>query len=123
MASRTKWNPQGLNVAGLPGFIQSQFVPNYLKTAPSYLDGSMPGDNGFDPWGLVALADPTAATDKFARTAADRNAKMSAMSAEEQTQALKWMRESELKHWRLAMLAAAGWPLAELYSGEGLMRE
>ena len=34
-----------------------------------------------------------------------------------------WLRESEIKHGRLAMLAAAGWPLAELYSGEGLMRE
>ena len=28
-----------------------------------------------------------------------------------------WMRSSELKHGRLAMLAAAGWPLSELWHG------
>lgn len=116
-ALRTKWNPQGLDVAMLPAALQSQFVPDYLTTAPSYLDGSMPGDVGFDPWGLVALASPTAATDKFARTAKERDEKMLAKSPEEQKQALAWMRESEIKHGRLAMLAAAGWPLAELSSG------
>merc|ERR1719163_2702633 len=31
--------------------------------------------------------------------------------------ALVWMREAEVKHARLAMLAAAGWPLAELWHG------
>jgi len=30
---------------------------------------------------------------------------------------LMWMREAEVKHARLAMLAAAGWPLAELWHG------
>merc|ERR1719146_386376 len=35
------------------------------------------------------------------------------MSTEKQQEALAWMRNS-LKHGRLAMLAAAGWPLAEL---------
>ena len=30
---------------------------------------------------------------------------------------LMWMREAEIKHSRLAMLAAAGWPLAELWHG------
>jgi light-harvesting complex II chlorophyll a/b binding protein 4 len=119
-ALRTKWNPNGLDVAMLPAPLRAQFVTQYLNTAPTYLDGSMPGDFGFDPWGLVALASPTAETDKFARTAEDRDAKMLSMAPEEQQQALKWMRESEIKHARLAMLAAAGWPLAELYSGEGL---
>jgi len=116
-AARAVWNPQGLDVAMLPGLVQSQFVPEYLKKAPAYLDGAMAGDVGFDPWGLVALANPTAATDKFARTAKERDAKMLSMTAEEQKQALAWMRESELKHARLAMLAAAGWPLSELSSG------
>ena len=119
-AKATKWNPNGLDVSMLPSFMKSQFVPGYLNTAPAYLDGSMAGDVGFDPWGLVALANPTAATDKFARSAADRDAKFASMSAEEQKAALAWMRESELKHARLAMLAAAGWPLAELYSSYGL---
>jgi len=121
--ARTAWNPNGLDVSMLPGPLKAQFVPSYLKTAPAYLDGSLPGDVGFDPWGLVSLASPTAATDKFARSAADRDAKMLAMAPEEQAQALAWMRESELKHCRLAMLAAAGWPLAELYSaGERLQK-
>ena len=38
------------------------------------------------------------------------------MSADEQAAAVEWMRESELKHGRLAMLAAMGWPLAELFN-------
>jgi len=114
------WNPEGLDVSKLPAVLQQQFVPGYLKASPAYLDGTMPGDNGFDPWALVALASPVAATDKFARTAADRDAKMLSMSAAEQQQALAWMRESEIKHGRLAMLAAAGWPLAELASHDYL---
>ena len=61
-SKRAEWNPNGLDVSFLPGPLQAQFVPEYLKTAPSYLDGSTPGDIGFDPWGLVALAAPTQAT-------------------------------------------------------------
>lgn len=57
------------------------FVPR-----PALLDGSIPGDRGFDPFNF----------------AADANA-------------LQWYRSSEIKHARLAMLAAVGWPLAELF--------
>jgi len=53
---------------------------------PSMLDGSLVGDVGFDPLG-------------FAQTPED----------------LAKYRESEIKHARLAMLAAAGWPLSELF--------
>jgi len=113
----SKWNPKGLDVSWMPGPLKGQFVEQYVSAAPTYLDGSMAGDVGFDPWGLVALAAPTAATDKFARSSSDRDAKMLSMPREEQREALEWMRESELKHARLAMLAAAGWPLAELNSG------
>ena len=119
-SKRVEWNPNGLDVSFLPGPLQAQFVPEYLKTAPSYLDGSTPGDIGFDPWGLVALAAPTQATDAFARTAKARNEQMLAMEPEQQQQKLAWMAESELKHGRLAMLAAAGWPIAELWSGDFL---
>merc|ERR1719401_723649 len=118
--TRVAWNPNGLDVSLLPGPLKAQFVPAYLRTVPPYLDGSMPGDIGFDPWGLVALANPSQATDKFARTAKARDAQMLAMSPEQQAANLAWMRESELKHARLAMLAAAGWPMAELYSGDFL---
>jgi light-harvesting complex II chlorophyll a/b binding protein 4 len=110
------WNPLSLDISKVPGPIKSQFVPDYLKAIPAYLDGSMAGDQGFDPLGLVALASPTEATDKFARTAKDRDAKMLSLTPEEQNQALAWMRESEIKHARLAMLGAAGWPLSELNS-------
>lgn len=53
---------------------------------PAVLDGSMAGDVGFDPLG-------------FAKTSED----------------LINYREAEIKHARLAMLAAAGWPLSELF--------
>lgn len=54
--------------------------------APAALDGSMAGDVGFDPLG-------------FAKSKADLN----------------YYREAEIKHARLAMLAAAGWPVSELF--------
>lgn len=53
---------------------------------PAALDGSMAGDVGFDPLG-------------FARSQED----------------LMNYREAEVKHARLAMLAAAGWPLSEVF--------
>jgi len=117
---KAEWNPQGLDVSKVPALLQTQFQSEYLKTAPAYLDGSMPGDIGFDPWSLVALANPTKATDSFARTAKDRDAAFAALSPEEQQKKLDWMRESELKHARLAMIAVLGWAAAELssYSGD-----
>jgi hypothetical protein len=54
---------------------------------PKLLDGSMPGDVGFDPFGF-------AGADKAS---------------------LMYMREAEIKHCRLAMLAVAGWIFAELF--------
>ena len=53
---------------------------------PAALDGSLAGDVGFDPLG-------------FSKTKED----------------LWNYREAEVKHARLAMLAAAGWPLSELW--------
>jgi len=54
--------------------------------SPATLDGSMAGDRGFDPFGFA-----------------------------ENKERLTEMREAEVKHARLAMLAAAGWPLSELW--------
>jgi Chlorophyll A-B binding protein. len=51
---------------------------------PYHLDGSMPGDYGFDPLGFVKSKED-----------------------------LLFYREAEIKHSRLAMLAALGWPLSE----------
>jgi len=55
---------------------------------PEFLDGTLAGDVGFDPLGLA-----TSRTELYNQ------------------------REAEVKHGRLAMLAAAGWPLAELWDG------
>jgi hypothetical protein len=57
----------------------------FLKR-PEMLDGTLPGYRGFDPF-------------NFSSDAA----------------ALQWYRDSELRHSRIAMLAAVGWPLAELF--------
>lgn len=57
---------------------------------PKLLDGSLPGDVGFDPFSF-------AGNDK---------------------ESLLYMREAEIKHGRLAMLAAVGWPLAELWDSK-----
>lgn len=56
------------------------FVPR-----PTLLDGTLPGDRGFDPFNFASDAS-----------------------------ALQWQRKAEIKHARLAMLAAVGWPIAEL---------
>merc|ERR1712012_1063201 len=53
---------------------------------PAALTGELAGDVGFDPLG-------------FAKTSED----------------LMNYREAEVKHARLAMLAAAGWPLSEVF--------
>lgn len=60
-----------------------------MLLSPEALDGSMAGDVGFDPLG-------------FAKDKAS----------------LQRMREAEIKHARLAMLGAAGWPLSELWHRE-----
>ena len=62
------------------------WLPIGNTLAPKVLDGTLAGDVGFDPLGF---------------------------SKNKNT--LYWMREAELKHGRLAMLAAAGWPLSELW--------
>eukprot|EP00592_Proboscia_alata_P019300 CAMPEP_0194402994 /NCGR_PEP_ID=MMETSP0176-20130528/1667_1 /TAXON_ID=216777 /ORGANISM="Proboscia alata, Strain PI-D3" /LENGTH=238 /DNA_ID=CAMNT_0039200617 /DNA_START=41 /DNA_END=757 /DNA_ORIENTATION=- len=56
---------------------------------PKVLDGKYAGDAGFDPL-------------SFAKTETD----------------LLVYREAEIKHARLAMLAAAGWPISELYDAK-----
>ena len=57
-----------------------------MLLSPGPLDGSLAGDVGFDPLGLA-----------------------------KDTPTLYYLREAEIKHARLAMLAAAGWPMEELW--------
>ena len=56
------------------------------QKAGSVIDGTLPGDAGFDPFGI-----------------SDSKPKV------------KRMREIELKHSRIAMLASIGWPISELF--------
>jgi len=65
--------------------LKAQWLPGSML-APAVLDGSLAGDVGFDPLGLS-----------------------------QNKATLFWMREAEVKHGRLAMLAAVGWPLSELW--------
>lgn len=67
---------------------------------PSTLDGSMVGDFGFDPLLL-------AGKDAFPRPGLPRRSQKEVMAD---------YRDAELKHGRLAMLAAAAWPLQEVLS-------
>lgn len=72
--------------ASTDGALQEYSKSLPFMIRPAALDGTFAGDVGFDPLGL--------AQDK------------------------KWLfnyREAEIKHARLAMLAAAGWPLSELW--------
>lgn len=69
--------------------IAAKWLPIGGLKAPRLLDGTLAGDVGFDPLG-------------FARS----------------EKGLYWMREAEVKHGRLAMLAAVGWPISELYHKE-----
>ena len=54
------------------------------------------------------------------KTAVHTAAKMASMYPYQQMSNVAWMREAELKHARLAMLAAVGWPFAELVNGPWL---
>jgi len=76
---------------------RSRAVP-FLPRAVN-LDGSLPGDQGFDPFFLSSIPkdfsgfiQPPSWEDK-----------------ESTLPTLYWMREAELKHCRLSMLAVAGW--------------
>ena len=97
--------------------------------APAYLDGSMPGDAGCDPLCLVALGRPVGiertpiglevltSLAKGPWKISEREALFASRTPEEQKLTIEWMREAEIKHARLAMLAVVGWPLAELFAG------
>jgi hypothetical protein len=85
--------------------------------APTYLDGSLVGDVGFDPYCMVALARTGTATGLKKWKNVERETQMVIASDYERKRRVLWMREAEIKHSRLAMMAAAGWPLSELLDG------
>jgi hypothetical protein len=77
--------------------IKSIAIP--FLDAPDTLDGSMVGDYGFDPLGL-------ARTDLNLGSANEKERSLAFV--------LRDYREAELRHGRLAMLAALAWPVQEL---------
>lgn len=107
------------------------------EKAPYYLDGTLPADAGCDPLCLVALATPVGVTPTqkyelatgsfldrvtpFPWSVKLRTEIMARRTPEEQQLTLEWMREAEIKHSRLAMLAVIGWPLAELINPFGAL--
>ena len=70
--------------------ILAKWFPFGGVKAPLLLDGELAADAGFDPLNLGSGSLKT----------------------------LLWMREAEIKHARLAMLGAAGWPISELLHKE-----
>ena len=101
-------------------------------TRPSYLDGTLAADSGFDPLRLTAkyrqglklslMLNPETSLPFSTATAACKPTDVFlGPNTHDEAKALIWFRESEIKHARLAMLAAVGWPLAELWHG-GLSR-
>ena len=77
----------------------------------------MPGDVGFDPYALVMLAPVGNKEGKSPWRNVERKTQMLMLSEYEQKRKVAWMREAEIKHARLAMVAAAGWPISELLDG------
>merc|ERR1712232_1283616 len=88
VATDSAVSPEGLNedVFAVQDSQPAMSMSIPFMARPAALDGSMAGDVGFDPLG-------------FAKTSSD----------------LMNYREAEIKHARLAMLAAAGWPISELF--------
>ena len=118
---KNAWNPNGVDVPFA--------VPEYVKDTPAYLDGSLVGDAGFDPLCLAAYSWPAFQEKGMGLfgerkpglllslpdfSSAQRKKCFDELTFEEQKQSVMWLREAELKHARLAMLAVVGWPLGEL---------
>ena len=96
---------------------------------PAYLDGTLAGDVGLDPLNFVEKYSEGVKLTLYLNkgplplpwSTAEHATKPVEVAFGPNTQdakrSLMWMREAEIKHARLAMLAAAGWPLAEMWHG------
>lgn len=76
------------------GTVPSRAIP--YESVPALLDGSLPGDAGFDPCYLSTKADSMS---NYFNGIFDGNAP---------TDGLTWYREAELMHGRIAMVAVVG---------------
>lgn len=73
--------------------------------APPLLDGTLAGDLGFDPLGDIFLQ-------YRSFRLASLEILLGIVKSEKELFAI---REAEMKHGRIALLAAVGWPISELY--------
>ena len=76
-----------------PALRKAGWIPGGV--APAYLDGTLAGDVGFDPYCLVPLA-RTGTSGTYGFRNADRAAQMVMMSAYERKRKVMWMREAEV---------------------------
>jgi hypothetical protein len=104
-ASTSQKSTTSLNAAGMPDRKWNEMVDKTQRSAslpflprPAALDGSMVGDVGFDPFYLSSIPKNFAG---FIQPPS--------WEATGGISTLYWMREAELKHGRVAMLAVAGW--------------
>eukprot|EP00612_Vaucheria_litorea_P008747 CAMPEP_0171476848 /NCGR_PEP_ID=MMETSP0946-20130122/3838_1 /TAXON_ID=109269 /ORGANISM="Vaucheria litorea, Strain CCMP2940" /LENGTH=229 /DNA_ID=CAMNT_0012007195 /DNA_START=76 /DNA_END=765 /DNA_ORIENTATION=- len=79
----------------------SRSIP--FAPVPKNLDGSLPGDVGFDPFGIAGIEFD------FSKLIVPNMASMRDSEEKVVVDTLYWMREAELKHGRVAMLAIVGW--------------
>ena len=84
-----------LTVGMSPTVRPASWLPGAV--APSYLDGSLPGDVGFDPFCFVALAPTSASIDSEAWSGTDRKARMIVATEYEKRRKVMWMREAEVR--------------------------
>ncbi|KAJ0089473.1 hypothetical protein Patl1_13625 [Pistacia atlantica] len=92
------------------------------STAPEWLDGSLPGDYGFDPLGLVF--DENCFTDDFMEVQLYNLwyvMKQHDCLPGSDPELLKWFAQAELMHGRWAMLAVAGILIPEWLESLGLI--
>lgn len=80
---------------------KSKAVP-FLEQ-PAALDGTMPGDVGFDPIGFTSYWSDKDWSQQIVPDIWPEGATRTPIST------LEWMREAELKHGRICMLAVLGW--------------
>lgn len=100
----TRTTSSGSSVSMMANSKSMPFMPQ-----PEKLDGSMPGDVGFDPLGLSSIQID------FSEVIVPGAAVMreEGVDGTSPVDTLYWMRESELKHGRIAQLAVVGWILVD----------